>query len=259
MMYLINVQAILDIKERKVPGNKALKHFYETDLNGIKYAILSHCWCAVKEHELSFNEVRDLSIDAVDKLQGCGHYEKVVGACNKARADEIEWFWAAPYCISLENNTDLSEAVNTMYRWYVNSKRCYTYLHDINTYSSSMKTCLNNLKWFLCGWTLQGLIAPKDIEFVDSCWNKIDNKTNMISVLKDIMGILQDVLTHGLPPLHHLQRPSVAQIMSWAANRWTRRAASVLTRRFVWSIHGNPLWRERKCVSTLAGSCHQGI
>ena len=223
MMYLINVQAILDIEERKVPGNKVLKHFYETDLDGIKYAILSHCWCAV-EDELPFNEVRDLSIDAVDKLQGRGGFEKVFRACNKARADGIEWLWAAPYCISLENNTDLSEAVNAMYRWYVNSKRCYAYLHDVNTYSSSMKTCLNNSKWFLCGWTLQGLIAPSDIEFVDCHWIKIDDKTDMISALKDITGIPQDVLTHGLPPPHHPQRPSVAQIMSWAANRRTRRA-----------------------------------
>ena len=224
MMYLIDVQAILDIEEKKAPRNKVLRHFYETNLDGIQYAMLSHCWCAVEEDELLFNEVRDLSIDAADKLQGHGGYKKVVGGCNKARADGIDWLWAAPCCISSENDTDLSEAVNAMYRWYANSERCYAYLHDVNAYSSSTRTSFNNSKWFLCGWTLQGLIAPRDIEFVDFHWNKIDNKTNMISALKDITGIPQDVLTHGLPPPHHSHRPSVAQIMSWAASRQTRRA-----------------------------------
>ncbi|KIM68488.1 hypothetical protein SCLCIDRAFT_1184296 [Scleroderma citrinum Foug A] len=85
------------------------------------------------------------------------------------------------------------------------------------------RTSLNSSKWFQCSWTLQGLIAPRDIEFVDSRWNKIGNKTNMISTLTDITGIRQDVLTHGLPPPHHSHRPSVAQIMSWAASRQTRR------------------------------------
>ena len=222
-MYLINVQAILDLEEKKVPRCKVLSHFYETNLNGIEYAILSHCWCTIEEHEFSFNEVRDLSIDGADKFQGRGGYQTVVEGCKKAHAERIEWLWAAPCCISWENNIDLFEAVNAMYRWYANSKVCYAYLHDVNPYSSSTKTSLNNSRWFLCGWTLQGLIAPRDIEFVDCRWNTIGNKTNMVSALKDITRIPQDVLTHGLPPPHHPHRPSVAQIMSWAANRTTTR------------------------------------
>jgi len=223
-MYLINVQTILDIEEKRVPRNKVLKHFYQIDLDKIQYATLSHCWCAVEEHELPFNEVRDLSINAADKLQERSGYQMVVGGCNKARADGIEWLWAASCCISWESNADLSEAVNAMYRWYANAKRCYAYLHDVNAVSSSTKTSLKDSKWFLCGWTLQALIAPKDVEFFDFHWNKINNKTNMISALKDITGIPQEVLTHGLPPPHHPHRPSVAQIMSWAANRQTKRA-----------------------------------
>ena len=220
-MYLIDVRAILDIEDKKVPRSEVLKPFY--DLDGIQYAMLSHCWCAVEEDKSLFNEVRDLSIEAAEKLQGHGGYQMVIGGCNKARADGIDWLWAAPCCIPWENETDLCEAMNAMYRWYANSKRCYAYLHDVNAYSSSERTSLNNSKWFLCAWTLQGLIAARDMEFVDSCWNKIDNKTNMISALTDITGIPQIVLTHGLPRPHHSCRPSVAQIMSWAASRQTRR------------------------------------
>lgn len=115
-MYLIDVRAILDIEEKKVPRSKVLKLFYDTDLDGIQYAMLSHCWCAVEEDKSLFNEIRDLSIEAVEKLQGHGGYQMVIGGCNKARADGIDWLWAAPCCIPWENETDL---------------------HDVNAYSSS--------------------------------------------------------------------------------------------------------------------------
>ena len=55
----------------------------------------------------------------------------VAGGCNNARADGIDWLWAAPCCISWENDTDLTEIMNAMYRWYANSTRCYAYLHDV--------------------------------------------------------------------------------------------------------------------------------
>ena len=222
-MYLINVQAILDFEEKKSPFPEVLKHFYETDLDRIQYAVLSHCWCTAVEHGPLFHEIRDLSIDATDKLQGLDGYQKILGGCKKAYGDGIKWLWATPYCVPWDNSTDVSEAVNAMYQWCANSKRCYAYLDDVNKDSSSMGTSINNSKWFLCSWTLQELIASKDVEFVDYHWIKIHSKTDMVLALNAITGIPQEVLTHGLPPPHHQRRPSVAQIMSWAAKRETRR------------------------------------
>ena len=222
-MYLINAQAILDFEAKKAPFPEVLKYFYGTDLDKIQYAVLSHCWCTAEEHEFLFHEVQYLSIDAADKLRGLDGYQKILEGCKKACGDGIEWLWPTPYCAPWENGIDMSEAVNAMYRWCANSKRCYAYLDDINKDSSFMKTSINNSKWFRCSWTLQPLIACKEVEFVGCNWIGIHNKTNIVPALNAITRIPQEILTHGLPPPHHPRRPSVAQIMSWASTRETKR------------------------------------
>lgn len=222
-MHLINVQAILDIEERTAPSNKVLRDAYGTEYNGIEYATLSYCWCAFEEQELRINEIRCLSIEAAHKFQRHDGYQKIVRGCIKARDDGIEWLWTAPCCVSWQNSADLSKAMNSMYRWYSNSKRCYAYLHDVQKPSSSTGDTFARSKWFLCSWTLQELIAPSDIEFFDCQWTYIGNKANLVSILTDVTGIPQDILIHGLPPQHNPYRPCVAQIMSWAAHRHTSR------------------------------------
>ena len=223
-MHLINVQAILDIEEKRVPSNKVLKHIYGTGIDGIKYAILSYCWCASEEQELRFSQIKNLSIDAAHTLEQHGGYQKLVRGCNKARDDGIEWLWAAPCCVSWQNSTEMSKAVNSMYRWYANSKRCYAYLHDVNNHSPSTEDTFTRSQWFMCSWSLQELLAPRDIEFLDCQWTHIGNKASLVPILTDVTGIPQDILMHGLPPPHHPYRPSVAQIMSWASRRQTNRA-----------------------------------
>ena len=222
-MHLINVQAILNIEERKAPWNKVLKHFYGMEIDGIEYAILSYCWCASEEQELRFSEIRNLSIDAAHSLEQHGGYQKVVRCCKKARDDRIEWLWTAPCCVSWQNSTEMSKAVNSMYRWYANSKRCYAYLQDVNKHTPSTEDTFTRSKWFECSWTLQELLAPRDIEFFDCHWTRIGDKASLVPTLTDITGIPQDILMHGLPPSHHPYRPSVAQIMSWASRRQTNR------------------------------------
>ncbi|KAL4078956.1 hypothetical protein V8B97DRAFT_1097792 [Scleroderma yunnanense] len=225
-MYLINVQAVLDIEEERIPLNKVLKHFYGTELDGIQYAVLSHCFCATEEQELRFNEIRDLSIDAAGKLEKHVGYQKIVWGCNKAHTDGIEWLWAAPCCVSWENSTDLSKAVNSMYRWYANSVHCYAYLHDVYKHTLPPKDIpwtLAESKWFSCCWTLQVLIATRNIRFVNCHWVEIGTKTNLVSRLATLTNIPQGILSHGLPPRQHPLRPSVAQIMSWSAKRHANR------------------------------------
>ena len=222
-MYLINVQAILDFEKKKAPLPEVFEHFYQMDLDKIQYAVLSHCWCTAGENELPFHEIKNLTIDAADKLQKLDGYQRILGACKKAYDDGIEWLWAMPYCVPWGNGTDVSEAVNAMYRWCANSKRCYAYLHDVNKDHPFIETSINNSKWFLCSWTLQPSIACRDMEFVDCNWTKIRNKANMAPALSSITGIPEQALTDGLPGPYNPCRPSVAQIMSWASKRETRR------------------------------------
>ncbi|KAI6143343.1 hypothetical protein BKA82DRAFT_4331259 [Pisolithus tinctorius] len=82
-------------------------------------------------------------------------------------------------------------------------------------------------EWFSRGWTLQELIAPAALEFFNKNWVSIGRKQDLTAALKDITQIPEEVLkdagvlvsgstTSG-------ERPLVAHIMSWAADRRTTR------------------------------------
>ncbi|KIN93770.1 hypothetical protein M404DRAFT_1008745 [Pisolithus tinctorius Marx 270] len=74
-------------------------------------------------------------------------------------------------------------------------------------------------EWFRRGWTLQELIAPRELEFFNKDWAPIGNKRRLAAVLEAITRIPFEVLRDGLAA----KRLSVAQIMSWAADRKTER------------------------------------
>ena len=74
--------------------------------------------------------------------------------------------WIDTRCIDKRGSTELSEAINSMYRWYRNSQVCYAYFHDWRNLPCRNKW--DNLRcstsngwpeWFSCGWTLQEVIA----------------------------------------------------------------------------------------------------
>ena len=112
-----------------------------------------------------------------------------------------------------------------MYRWYENAKVCYAYLHDIH--GSSLPTERDYRypgsngwpEWFSRGRTLQELIAPSNVQFFNKDWQSIGDKRTLASTLRNITGVPEHILIDGLRG----NRPCVAQIMSWAANRKTTR------------------------------------
>ncbi|KAI6042311.1 hypothetical protein EDC04DRAFT_991756 [Pisolithus marmoratus] len=112
-----------------------------------------------------------------------------------------------------------------MYAWYENSDRCYALLHDLDdqvlpTQRDQNFSEFNSWpKWFSRGWTLQELIAPAHVQFFNRHWEVVGNKKVNSDALSVITGISTDVLVKGLGS----SNPSVAQIMSWAANRSTTR------------------------------------
>ncbi|KAI6128730.1 hypothetical protein EDD16DRAFT_1547849 [Pisolithus croceorrhizus] len=128
------------------------------------------------------------------------------------------WLWIDTCCIDKRSSAELSEAINSMYRWYRNSRVCYTYLHDVDQPVFPREQ--NNNKFGKSnGWTLQELIAPKDVQFFNKDWVSVGNKHGLAGMLEQITRIPRDVLRDGLSS----RRPSVAQIMSWAADRITTR------------------------------------
>jgi hypothetical protein len=89
---------------------------YEFQSNGIPdYAILSHRWGG---EEVSFRDLRDgrgPEMAGFAKLQGC---------CAQAASDGWQYVWIDSCCIDKSSSAELSEAINSMYRWYQNEQVC---------------------------------------------------------------------------------------------------------------------------------------
>jgi hypothetical protein len=73
------------------------------------YAILSHTWAEDYE-EVNF---KDLMIDKRTK----SGYKKLRFCAERAAHDSLQHFWVDTCCIDKSNSTELSEAINSMFRW----------------------------------------------------------------------------------------------------------------------------------------------
>lgn len=179
----------------------------ELHLEKNQYAILSHRWGAV-EDEISYEDVL-LRKDFSDKKGS----DKIKGFCEVASLRNCRYGWVDTCCIDKQNSNELEEAINSMYLWYQGSEICITYLQDVP------QTQLTDSNWFDRGWTLQELIGPKAVAFFDHDWNAIGTKAELITDLSRKTSIPEGILSHGIEP----SACSVAQRMSWAANRTTTR------------------------------------
>jgi hypothetical protein len=119
------------------------------------YAILSHTW-AEDHEEVNF---RDLTIGPRKTKSG---YKKLRFCAGRAARDGLQHFWVDTCCIDKSNNTELSEAINSMFRWYRNATKCYVYLSDVSTNNhnqvspsqQSWELAFRKSRWFTRGWTL---------------------------------------------------------------------------------------------------------
>jgi hypothetical protein len=152
-------------------------------------------------------------------------------------------------------HAELTEAINSMFRWYKRATKCYVYLEDLPPQApwSDLRHC----RWFTRSWTLQELIAPGKIDFYDQEWNFQSTKTTAINVLSGITDIIPLILQHKRP----LSTISVVQRMSWAARRQTTRVEDMaysllgiftLTCPFFTEKKKEPLQGSRKRLSRRA-------
>ena len=174
-----------------------------------QYAILSHTW---EEGEVLLADIQN------HQATGKFGYRKICGCCHVARKNGLQWAWIDTCCIDKSSSSELSEAINSMYRWYANAALCLVYLQD---FEGNQKD-FGESRWFTRGWTLQELIAPVYIEFYTSKWEDFGTKTSLALSLSRITQIPVDVL-RGQDPTTY----SVSQRMSWAARRVTTREEDV--------------------------------
>ncbi|KAF9875918.1 37s ribosomal protein rsm22 [Colletotrichum karsti] len=187
-------------------------------INKPPYAILSHTWGA-DEEEISFQDVESGNISGKEfgkfKLEKC---------CKQAKEDGLNYAWIDTCCIDKTNSVELNEAINSMYHWYQAANTCYAYLADVSTEDSTTNlAALQHSLWFTRGWTLQELLAPKDLVFYGRGWDYLGSKTQLAEVLGEITSIPPRFLLRN----DALYEASIAQRMSWAARRRTKRVEDI--------------------------------
>ncbi|KAK4032710.1 HET-domain-containing protein [Parachaetomium inaequale] len=184
----------------------ALEEFVDDD-HVPPYTILSHTWGA---EEVTFKDLSSaLTSPPVDwraykNKQG---WPEIVNSAQHARNCGWRYIWIDTCCIDKSDVTDLSEAINSMFRWYECAEVCYAYLANVPpdhpTLVHPWTWSFRSSRWFRRGWTLQELLAPSFLEFLDRDWNPIGSRTN------------------GPMKLSWRRASSVATKLSWAANRET--------------------------------------
>ncbi|GAP90934.2 putative vegetative incompatibility protein het-e-1 [Rosellinia necatrix] len=193
-----------------------LKEFFD---DTPPYAILSHTW---GNEEVTFQQYLLATGPDAERyfhIKRRVGFLKIIGACERALADGLQYLWCDTNCIDKSSSAELTEAINSMYAWYRDSVVCYAYLADISGGSETFAKS----RWFKRGWTLQELLAPKKVVFFDAHWMAFGDRDNLSRSICEItrihIGALQD---HTTVPEY-----SIAQRMSWVADRVTSRQEDI--------------------------------
>ena len=139
---------------------------------------LSHTW---EEEEVSQQELWVGSEETRSKVG----YLKIQCACEIAQWTNIRYMRIDTCCIDKKSSAELSEAINSMFRWYRNARVCHVHLSDVaatevvgHTYGSEQFIAS---QWFTRGWTLQEVIVPERLLFFNSQWQHIGSVDDFLS------------------------------------------------------------------------------
>jgi hypothetical protein len=181
------------------------------------YAILSHTW---GEQEVTFADLKDM-----ENAQSKEGFRKIRFCAQQAERDGLKYFWVDTCCIDKTNSQELQEAINSMFRWYQDAKKCYVVLSDVENNSLEgnaslrrrWKVAFRKSRWFNRGWTLQELLAPRSVEFFSKEGEMLGDKHYLKDTIYEITGIPSDALLGK-----QVSEFSVAERFSWAGNRMTK-------------------------------------
>ncbi|KAH7354936.1 HET domain-containing protein [Rhexocercosporidium sp. MPI-PUGE-AT-0058] len=237
-----------------------------------EYAILSHTW---GDEEISFQDWRILEANRppsrdtppqpylvtcnegwVSQTTQKAGYKKIIDFCRLCRQDGYSWAWVDTCCIDKSSSAELSEAINSMYKWYSHSRLCYVFLTDVSAsrygipevtaedddpsawgpdrklysgpvdYDCYKRAGFASSRWFKRGWTLQELLAPSRVHFYDRDWKMIGTRFQLGGLLADITKIPAKVASYPFDNELHMSY-SIAERFSWASSRGTSRQEDV--------------------------------
>jgi heterokaryon incompatibility protein (HET) len=182
------------------------------------YAILSHTW-GNDDEEVTFKDI----------MNGTGGnkagYQKLRFCGKQAQADNLEYFWIDTCCINKDSSTELSESINSMFRFYQGAERCYVYLSDVSGHGThaERESQFRKSRWFTRGWTLQELLAPKVVEFYSWNHDLLGDKGSLEQQIHEITGIATEALRG-----HGLQYFSIQERFKWVEKRVTTKEEDLM-------------------------------
>ncbi|KAI0369036.1 HET-domain-containing protein [Pilatotrama ljubarskyi] len=185
------------------------------------YAILSHVW--VTGEEQTFQDLQAIRSRCAQSGENPRDLvcSKIKECCILAERHGFKWAWIDTCCIDKTSSSELSEAINAMFRYYALAEVCYAYLRDVPSDCNLQEphSAFRNSRWHTRGWTLQELLAPALVLFMSSEWKLLGTKMELAPLLQEITGVHTVVLRLVRP----IEEVGVAQRMSWAAHRRTTR------------------------------------
>jgi len=249
-MRLINVETL------------EMKEFFDVSIP--PYAILSHTWGsdevsyqdwqavadfpALLEASRPFSErlgvmdpftaLRQAKVNAIASRAG---YQKILDLCSAVRACPFDWkpppserpcwAWVDTCCIDKTSSAELSEAINSMFKWYAQSEMCLVYLSDVPGDSRPPfhpDSAFRTSRWFTRGWTLQELLAPSVLCFYSQDWKPIgwlfkkheapETTSSLVPTVAELTGIPIHIISGA-----RVDNAAVSAKMSWVSKRQTTR------------------------------------
>lgn len=141
-----------------------------------QYAVLSHRWIG---REITFEQF----MDPVQRVGAA--FRKIAHFCELLRNGAprlpvcVDWAWVDTCCINKQSSSKLSEAINSMWQWHWDAEYCIAWLHDVTQSDNSYAEQVQGSEWLTRGWTLQEMLAPKQVYFCDKEWQIIGSRNSL--------------------------------------------------------------------------------
>lgn len=194
-----------------------LEELNEAEKQKYEYAILSHTW--VHGKETLFQDLQDaakVGMSQLDKPKEPYGVSKIAWSASIARERKLDYIWIDTCCIDKTSSAELSESINSMFKWYGAAKECYAFLPDTSR-DLNNRALIKDCRWFKRGWTLQELLAPQEVIFYDQNWDFIGTKDTFSTDICAATNIDSKYLWGNFGDA------SIATKMSWASGRETQR------------------------------------
>lgn len=191
-------------------------------------AILSYRW---GQNEISYQDLLKPSNTGAKSLKPPAGNDKndgmymIANTCAQAKRKCLERVWVDTCCIDKTSSAELGRSFNSMFKWYQEAQVCFAQLQGVILYPQNRPETVKQYVssgWFRRGWTLQEMLAPREMLFFDCNWVLIGSRSQLTQLISQATKISPGHLAN-------FRTTSSAAKMSWMSNRIEPRTRTLLT------------------------------